>query len=426
MEKSLNKWQRYLEEGIKYLGEGKTVEAEKNLHLSLLEAESLELPVIIAFTQRLLATVQVRNHKLVEAATGFKRALAYCKKLKNRKGIAEAEAGLASIYFLQGKDAKAIQLYKQAIAIFPEDSARLRLASLYSDLGQVYSKTKQWQDAEYAFIQAEDICREIEYTVGEAEINVYIGEIKYQQNYKTAAKGRFVKAAKIYAALGEEIYLANTMQYIVFICLDKNVIQEALHIQYRIIALYLKKGKRSEVSDSYYMLSNLLQTTGQWDEANGCMELSLQYYEGGELGLAIRYYSLAVLAISRQDYQEAKKHYFEALRHYQFSGDGAKIGEISEELTYLVRYEDQLFQENLYRSLGKRYYNENEIPKNELMEKLAAILLNRGKNIEALKCGWIALDYARAVQADTQEIEALVQTLSKIIRSKNKGNRQQY
>lgn len=423
METTINNWQKYLELGIKFLGEGNTEESEKNLHLSLLEADNLGLPIIIAFTQRLLATVQVRNNKLNEATAGFKRALVYCKRIKNNKGIAEANAGLASVYFIQGKEAKAISLYKQAIGIFPKDIAPLRLASLYSDLGQVYSKIKQWQDAEYAFIQAENICRELAYTMGEAEISVYIGEIKYLQAHKTAAKNRFLKAVKMYSLLGEENYLASTMAYIVFIYLDKNMIQEALLIQYRVIVLYLKNKKWTEVSDSFFMLSNLLHTAGFMEEAIQSMELSLKYYEGEELGLAIRYYSLAVLAVSRQDYQEAKIKYFEALRHFQFSGDGAKIGDISEELTYLVKYEDQLFQENFYRYLGKRYYTDTDIPKSELMTKLANILFNRGKNLEALKCSWIALDHARSMQADTQEIEALVQTLSEVIRLKNKGNR---
>jgi tetratricopeptide (TPR) repeat protein len=77
---------------------------------------------------------------LAEAESGFQRALQVCLKLKNNKGISEAKAGLASISFVRGDYSQAVTLYQQAITVYPEDASPLRLAVLYSDLGQVLAK----------------------------------------------------------------------------------------------------------------------------------------------------------------------------------------------------------------------------------------------------------------------------------------------
>ncbi|AFV01846.1 hypothetical protein UNSWDHB_2000 [Dehalobacter sp. UNSWDHB] len=423
METTLEVWRKYLENGIKCLGDGNTEEAEKSLQISLIEAEALEIPVIIAFSQRLLAAVQMKNNKLNDAEAGFRRALACCKQLHNNKGIAEARAGLASVYFSQGKNAKAIYLYKQAIRDYPREASSLRLAALYSDLGQVYIKIKEWQAAEETFLHAENLCRKHGYLSGEAEISLCLGEIYYSQAQRIAAQKRFYHAAKIYARLGEQVSLANALQYIVFLYFEKDRLPEALLLQQRVVAMYLKNGRDPEVSESYFMLSNLLQCSKLLDEAISSLELSIQYHQGSEFGFAVRYYSLAILLIMKQDYSEAKKQYLEALKYFQFFGDSSKIGEISEELTYLIRYEDTLFQENLYKLLGKRFYDEPELPKGEAMLKLANLLMKKGKNMEALRCGWIALVYARSLQDETKEIELLIQDLSQTIRYQKKTSR---
>ncbi|HHV64161.1 MAG TPA: tetratricopeptide repeat protein [Peptococcaceae bacterium] len=417
MNVSFNKWQQHLETGIKYLSEGNYVGAEEQLQASLKEAEALQVPVIIAFSQRLLATAQVKNNKLREAEFGFRRALNYCRQLNNEKGIAEAQAGLASICFMQGNYWQAVNLYQQAINIYPQNSSSLRLAVLYSDLGQVYLRLREWKEAEKAFLKAGDLCSSNGYAKGEAEINLYLGEIQYSQGKNRAAQERFIQAAKIFGLLGDELSLACTHQYLAFILLESNRIEEALQYQYRVIALHLKLRQYSEISEDYYLLSYILQHAKLLDEAEESLKLSLKYFHGHEYGYAVRYHSLAVIAIMKKDYEEAKKYYFEALRYFQFHGDGSKIGEISEELTYLIKYKDACLKQNLSKWLQGRYFNIN-MPLYEVMLNLANRLKNKGNKMVALRCGWKALELAKVMKGETKEIESLIQDLSAAIRKK--------
>jgi len=419
MNASLKEWQEHLETGIKYLGEGNSVQAEGYLEESLTAAEAIGVPVIIAFSQRLLATTQVRNNKLAEAESGFQRALQVCLKLKNNKGISEAKAGLASISFVRGDYSQAVTLYQQAITVYPEDASPLRLAVLYSDLGQVLARMKKWSKAEKAFLQAGNLCKQYNYIRGEAEISLYLGEVYYSQNKPQKAKENFFRAAKLFGVIGEELSLANSLQYLAFILLDKNKIDEALLLQYRVIALFLRHQQLPEISDSFYLLSSILQYAGLYDEAEKSLAVSLNCYSGYELGYAMRYHSLAVIAVTKKEYDQAKKYYYQALKYFQFYGDGSKIGEISEEITYLIKFEDAIVKENLYKWLGERS-PESDVPKHEVMIRLALNLRNKGNNLAALRCGWRAWEIAKAMKYETQEIEGFIQNLSERIRKRNR------
>jgi tetratricopeptide (TPR) repeat protein len=226
-----------------------------------------------------------------------------------------------------------------------------------------------------------------------------------------------MQAAKIYALLADEISLANSHQYLAFILLETNRIYEALEYQYRVIVLHFKKRQYSEVSEAYYLLSYILQYAKLLDEAEESLKLSLKYYKGHEFGFAVRYHGLAVIAIMKKEYEDAKKYYYEALKFFQFHGDGSKVGEISEELTYLLKYKDACIKQNLYKWLQGRYVNV-DMPKYEVMLQLANRLKNKGNNLAALRYGWRALELAKVMKGETQEIEGLIQNLSECIRRK--------
>lgn len=415
----LEEWQKYLQAGIRFFGEGNFRDAEEYFRLCAEEAEKKSILVIIAFSQRLLATARIRNNKIDEAEKGFRKALEYCQILKNNKGIAEAKAGLASIFYVRREYSQSADLYKEAISIYPRDSSLLRLAVLYADLAQVYTRLKDWDKALESFTQSWSLCRKCGYQKGEAEVYLHQGEAFYCQGKIKKAEEKFKEAARVFLALGEELCLANALQYIGFISLEKNEIEEALLNQYRVIALYLKHGRYSEVSESYYLLSNILQCSKLMDEVEESLRLSLKYYQGHEFGLAVRYHGLAVAAIMKKEYDEAKENYYQALKYFQLFGDGSKVGEICEELTYLLKYEDSFLNDNIYKWVGFRS-SETGLTKYGIMLNLANSLKSRGNYIAALRCGWKALEIAKIGKSDTHEIEAIIQDISEKIRKKTK------
>jgi hypothetical protein len=124
-------------------------------------------------------------------------------------------------------------------------------------------------------------------------------------------------------------------------------------------------------------------------------------------------------SVNEKEYDQAKKYYYQALKYFQFYGDGSKIGEISEEITYLIKFEDAIVKENLYKWLGERS-PESDVPKHEVMIRLALNLRNKGNNLAALRYGWRAWEIAKAMKYETQEIEGFIQNLSERIRKRNR------
>lgn len=416
MDVLMEKWQELLESGIKFLSAGKYVEAEAYLERSLTQAEELGAAVIIAFSQRLLATVQLRINKVDEAEMGFQRALRYCRELNNHKGMAEALAGLANVFFVRNDYSRAIDLYEQAIEMYPQEASLLRLAVLYSDLGQVYARTRTWEKAVEFFAKAGGLCYQYGYGRGVAESSLFQGEALYSQGKITEAVECFIRAGKIFSLEKDELSVANTLQCLAFIYLEKNNLPEALLCQDRVVILFLK-NRQPELSEAYFLLSNILQGLELWNVAEETLKLSLRFYQGYEFGVAVRYHNLAVTAVQKKEYERAKQYYFEALKYFQFFGAGPKVGEISEELTYLIQYEDHSLNRNFYQ----RLFQENsdpESPKYEKMFLVANILKGKGNYLEALRCSWRALEMATSVKRETGEIEKFVQELSAIIRKR--------
>ncbi|NLO96886.1 MAG: tetratricopeptide repeat protein [Peptococcaceae bacterium] len=409
-------WQGCLEKGLKFLAAGDFVQAEEYFRLSFAEAEKLGVEVILAFSIRLLATAQLCNHKLDEAEAGFKKALSLCMQLNNNKGIAEAKAGLAGVALARGQYSEAESLYKQAIYFYPKNASSMRLAVLYSDLGQVYARLRQWTKAEKALLQADALCRQNCYSQGEAEVNNTLGEVYYFQGKNKTALQKFKRAGILFNQNKDEVSLANTQQYLAFLYLENNKIEEALFYQYRAICLYLKLNLKQEISESYYFLSNILQYYRLYDEAQASLNISLKYYQGLEFGLAIRYHGLAVIALMKKEYEQAKDYYLQALKFFQFYGCGPKIGEISEELTFLLKYENVLNKSNFYKLIGGRY-DEDSLPQYEVMLYLANSLVIKGKYLAALHCSWRALAIAKAMNYETEETELMIQNISERIRN---------
>ncbi|MGI5902029.1 MAG: tetratricopeptide repeat protein [Desulfitobacteriia bacterium] len=421
----IKEWQNYLEIGIQYLADNELQKAEEYFSLSLAKAEELQVPILVAFTSRLLATTQLRNNKLDEAESGFNKALMFCNRLNNKKGIAEAQAGLAGVFFARKDYLKSIEYYWEALNVYPEGASALRLATLYSDLGQAYGQLKDWKKAEASFLKAKVLCQVHNFLKGEAEIEKYLGEVYFCQGQNKAAEKSLKRAVEIFVKLGDECLLANVLQNIAFLAFEANEVELALQYQYRVVALFLKNKRFLEVSESYYLLSNILQYCKYYLEAERSLKISLDYYEGIDLGFALRFHGLASIALYKKHYEEAKKYYLEALKYFQFDGDGKKIGEICDELIFLLNYEDACLRGNTYQWLIEKYEEtrlseESPAPKFEILLQLANSLNMRGKNLAALRCGWRALEIAKAMDYDTSKPEALIQNISKKIRKLNK------
>ena len=411
----LSVWRALMEDGTQCLGEKQYLKAEKYFSQGLLMAYQLTVPEIVAFTLRLLATVRVRLENLEFAEEGFQEALRICQEIQNAKGMAEAWAGLASVSAKKGMLREAGKKYEQAISVYPSSSPPLRLGMLYADLGQVYAILEDWTRANRAYTQAHEICRSNGFPKGEAELDVFLGELCFRQEKKTEASNYLKHACQIFAQIEDVVALSNTLQYLALVYFEHNEMRLAFECQQRAVALCLKFDTRIIFSENCYFLSKIEQFLDNYEEAKYYLELSIRFYPEQDLDLALRYQSLAGLFFLSMDLAKAELYYLKALSLFETIDDG-RIGEIYEALAALKEIRERKVVPVNSQDISE---DKSQLQGEFALEALVRLaeLYEKQRNFrDALECYWKALEMGRDAEMTTDWIETRVQRVSKRLR----------
>lgn len=420
-EQLLGIWRQLMDEGTRCLGQEDYEEAEKYFIQSSSTAEQLAAPEILAFSLRLLATTRVKLGELEIAEKGFYEALEICQDVQNAKGMAEAWAGLASVAFGRGFYPAAADYYERSIAVYPSGSPQLRLGMLYSDLGQTYSYLESWDQALQAYGQARDLCHYHGYPKGEGELKVLIGEIFYRQGHKAEAEKWVKEACRIFAGIDDPSILANALQYMALIYYDQNRMELAREVQRRAVALWLKHNILAEASESCYFLSKIEQNLDDNAEAQAYIELSIQLYKEEDIGLALRYQSLAGLALTALDLGKAEEHFLAALNLFQILGEEIKAGEVCETLAFLVDFDGRNQEALRYHERAVKLLSSSAAQAAEAVQELATFYEKYQNYRKALETYWSALHLARENNFESEGLEVAIQRVSRVLRKKGKG-----
>lgn len=417
-ENSLEIWRILMEKGTAHLGQEEYRNAEKFFLQSLKVANELDVPEIKAFNLRLLATAQIKQGKIETAERGFREALRICEGISNAKGMAEALAGLASVAVAVNNPEKAILQFKRAIEVYPETSPQLRLAMLYSDLGQVYAALERWQEAMDTYEYARKLCHQYEYPKGVGELSVLIGEACYRLENKKEARRELISAGKIFTQIGESNSLVNALQYLAFMDFEQEKYEEARASLQRAIVLQIQEERWDEVCETSYFLAKILQGLALLDETALYLNLTLRLYNQKDIGFALRLQSMGKLLLVKQEYSIAKEYFKEAADLFEYFGEDLRLGECYENLAYCA---DSLGEEEeavRYRKEFKRTVPGHHAISLSAVHRLAEYYEERHKYLNALQCYWQSLQIAREIGYETKEIEKAVQRVSKRVRKK--------
>lgn len=415
---SLEIWRTLMEKGTAHLGQADYIRAEDYFKRAVRIAYQLDVPLVKAFSLRLLATVQVKQGKTEAAERGFREALQICEGVNNNKGMSEALAGLASVAVERNNMENAVAWYLRAIGVYPAESPPLRLAMLYSDLGQVYSALERWKEAQTTYMKAMDLCHRHNYPKGEGELSVLIGEAYYRQGDKDQALICIQYSCKVFAGIGEEGSLINALQYYAFMKFERQRLEEALVALQRAVVLQMRNNLWDEVSESVYFMAKILQSLGFLDETQYYLKLSIQYCPDRESSLAIRLQSLGKLMVSKEEYGQAKKYFMESAAIFEQLGDDLRLGECYEYLAFLLEALGEEEEGEYYRKESKRMITGYHAHSLNAVQRLAEYYEGRRQYLDALQCYWQSIEIARDIGYETIELERAVQRVSKKVRQK--------
>ncbi|MEL1135285.1 tetratricopeptide repeat protein [Desulfitobacterium sp. THU1] len=417
-DQSLDIWRTLMEKGTTHLAQADYMQAENYFRRATRIAIQLDVPLVKAFSLRLMATVQVKQGKIEAAERGFREALQICEEVSNYKGMSEAFAGLASIAVEKNNMESAVFWFNRAIEIYPNESPPLRLAMLYSDLGQVYSTQERWSDAQVSYKNSLDLCHRYNYPKGEGELSVLIGETCYRQGNKKEAIDHIRHSCKVFAGLGIEISLANALLYYAFMKFEQQSLADALLAMQRALILQMRNQLGSDASESAYFIAKILQGLEYLDEAQYYIELSIQYCTDLENSLAIRLQSLGKLMVNKEEYGQAKRYFLEASTIFEQLGDDLRLGECYEYLAFLLDAMGEEEEGEFYEKEAKRMIAGYHAHSLSAVQRLAEYYEGRRQYLDALQCFWQSIEIAHDIGYETIDLERAVQRVSRKIRHK--------
>ncbi|WP_434512614.1 tetratricopeptide repeat protein [Desulfitobacterium sp. AusDCA] len=414
----LMEWRSLMEKGTAFLGEGNYASAEKIYLRSLKLTEQLSVPEISAFNIRLLSTSRIKQGKVDLSEIGFQEALEICKQIDNYKGMSEAMAGLASVAVARENFKEAVSWYEQAIKIYPGSSPRLRLSMLYSDLGQVYMAAENWAKAKSSFLKARELCHSYGFKKGEGELSILLGEVAYRQKDVDLARKNLIHAGKIFSEIQDEESFVNAIQYWAFIDFELGNLEKARESWHRVIALHLRLQQKEELSESMYFLAKILHDLKDISNAIYYLELSIDNYPGKDLGLALRYETLAQLLELKPDYPSARDYLKKAAEILEQNEENQKLGEVYEKIALYSERLGETEEALIYHTESRKYLESHQLLSLNMSQRLAHYFENQRSYLYALQYYWECLRIAREIGMDTLELEQAIQRVSKKVRKK--------
>lgn len=85
---------------------------------------------------------------LIEAINSYKLAEAIYNSINDKKGVANIQSNMATLYFDQGDDVKALEFVFSALKTAEEVNDSLRMATVYNNIGAIYqNKRNTWDKA---------------------------------------------------------------------------------------------------------------------------------------------------------------------------------------------------------------------------------------------------------------------------------------
>jgi tetratricopeptide (TPR) repeat protein len=422
-EQELAWWHELMRQGTRYLAKELYEKAEKIFIQASFLAQTMGVAEIIAFNLRLLATTRLKLGELDEAEKGFKATEKICLALHNAKGTAEAWTGLANIALRQGMAEQAISLFKRAIQIYPEHSPPLRLGMIFSDLGQAYVSQGNWPLATEAYKRAMEYCRQHGYPQGEAELLLVLGEIANGRGAYAEARRYLRDSGRIFSRLGDFQSLANVLQFKALVDYNLDLFYDAEEAQFRAIVIWLNLKKDAEASEAYFFLSGIEQSLGRLEEAEGYLNISIQYYAARDVGLGMRYQGLAGLAVSLLQWERAEEYYGRAANVYRKANEGSKLNEIYTSLAILCEIQGKKSEALSYYRQAVSVWNQPRESVAEAVMRLGRYYEKEGQWRQALNTYWEALRFAREQSLDMEMIEGFIQDLSCKWRKKKRKNK---
>ncbi len=140
--------------------------------------------------------------KFDEATSFFEEAIALCKSIDSKEGIAENYTPLGVIQYAIGNYEGAINYFQKGLDIFIELEDTVKVASSYNNIGIIYRNQGLYDKAMENYMFSLKVYEEAGNKRGEASANLNIGIIHNEQSDYEQALQYYFKARDLFESIG--------------------------------------------------------------------------------------------------------------------------------------------------------------------------------------------------------------------------------
>lgn len=206
--------------------------------------------------------------QLDEALEAYFKSAEISKRLKRLTAEGETYGAIADIYSVGENYSNAMHYYHKGIAILrmaPGDS--INLASVISNAGEAFMKTKKYDSALLFFNEAKSIFTTINYPSGIGYSLGNIGMVYANVGRNQLAEENINEAIQILERAEDYYPVSVYLMTMSDVYLDKGDHQRALTYALRSLYLAEKHGLKQQISDASLKMSQLYERAGNTEKA---------------------------------------------------------------------------------------------------------------------------------------------------------------
>lgn len=205
---------------------------------------------------------------LDEALDAYFKSVELARKSKYLKGEGEAYGAIADTYTVANNYSNAMHYYHKGIAILRQAKGdSVNLASILSNAGDAYLKTKNYDSALIFFNEAKVIFDKINYPSGKGYSLGNIGMVYANIGKNNLAEENINEAIRILEETQDYYPVSVYLMAMSDVYIDKGDNQRALNYTQRSLYLAEKHGLKEQIADASLKMSQLYEKAGNINEA---------------------------------------------------------------------------------------------------------------------------------------------------------------
>jgi tetratricopeptide (TPR) repeat protein len=197
------------------------------------------------------------------------------KEKKFIKEMAKALNEKSYAYYIKGDTKKSMEFLMQSIKLYEQLDEPLTLATLYSNIGNIYGEEKKYQEAVRYFNSSLEIFRKQGQKTGEARMLHNLGVIYNALDIYDVALTYLNKSLELNQKLNKEKETGGTFLEIGKVYYNKAEYYLAIELSKKALELLISKNNKFSTADCYFLISKSYHKLNQPEKAYDYIEKSL-------------------------------------------------------------------------------------------------------------------------------------------------------